>query len=176
MTSDGDFLASVWADSEIRRWVSVPSDTDSEAAARWISGSCRRREQGLALDLVGVANDDGRILGEVGLSGFDLERRAAKIGWWTAAAERRCGVATAMVRSLTAWAHDGPLALFAVVAEVDHTNQASVGVAESAGFELLGSTPPNSDSDSDFEVVPATKRLVFASVRRGTRDRALTEV
>ncbi|MDG2426960.1 MAG: GNAT family N-acetyltransferase [Acidimicrobiales bacterium] len=176
ITNDRDVLASVWADSEIRRWASVPSNTDSAAAERWISGSSQRREQGLALDLVAVATDDGRILGEVGLSAFDLERRAAKIGWWTAAAERGRGVATAMVRSLTAWAHDGPLALFVVLAEVADTNRASVAVAESAGFDFLGSRPLNSGSDGGPELVSSTKQLVFASVRSRATARTPTLV
>ena len=135
---DRDALVAAWVDPEVRRWTAVPDDVSPDAAARWIAGGWRRREEGLALDFVGVSVDDGRILGEVGLSAFDTDRRAARIGWWTAAPERGRGVATAMVRAMTDWAHDGPLALRVVVAEVDPANPASVAVARAAGYELLG--------------------------------------
>ncbi len=135
--ADLDDLVAAWADPEVGRWTAVPDDRGPDAAARWIAGERHRREAGLALDLVGVSVDDGRILGEVGLSGFDVVRRAARIGWWTAAPERGHGVATGMVRLLTRWAHDGPLALSAVVAEVDPGNPASAAVARAAGYSLL---------------------------------------
>ena len=130
---DRDVLVAAWADPEVRRWTAVPDDASPDAAARWIAGSWRRREEGLALDLVGVSVDDGRILGEVGLAAFDPARRAARIGWGTAASERGRGVATAMVRAMTGWAHDGPLALRVVVAGVDPANPASVTVVRRAG-------------------------------------------
>jgi len=157
---DRDDLMEAWADPEVRRWTAVPDDVGSDAAARWIAGDERRREAGLALDLVGVAVDGGRVLGEVGLSNFDPQRSAARIGWWVAASERGRGVATSMVRALTAWSHVGPLALHVVVAEVDSANLASVAVARAAGFELLSSC---SEGLMVTDAVP--RRLVFASVR-----------
>ena len=155
---DRDVLVAAWADPEVRRWTAVPDDASPDAAARWIAGGWRRREEGLALDLVGVSVDDGRILGEVGLSAFDTARRAARIGWWTAASERGRGVATAMVRAMTGWAHDGPLALRVVVAEVDPANPASVAVARAAGYELLGKVLGRLTEGSTTD-----GRLVFAS-------------
>ena len=157
---DRDDLVVAWADPEVRRWTAVPDDADSDAAARWIAGEQRRREAGLALDLVGVAVNDGRVLGEVGLSTFDLKRGAARIGWWVAASERGRGVATSMVGVLTAWAHAGPLALRTVVAEVDSANPASVAVARAAGFGLL-----SSGLEGPMATDAAPRRLVFASVR-----------
>ncbi|HCW00250.1 MAG TPA: hypothetical protein DGK99_02455 [Acidimicrobiaceae bacterium] len=157
---DRDDLVEAWADPEVRRWTAVPDDVDSDVAARWIAGEERRREAGLALDLVGVAVNDGRLLGEVGLSAFDMQRGAARIGWWVAASERGRGVATSMVRVLTAWAHAGPLALRAVVAEVDPANPASAAVARAAGFRLLSSSP-----EAPMTTDAAPPRLVFASVR-----------
>ncbi len=157
-------LLEAWADPEVRRWTAVPDDVSPEAASRWIAGGGRRREEGLAIDLVGVSVDNGRILGEVGLSAFDTDRRAARIGWWTAASERGRGVATAMVRAMTDWAHDGVLDLRVVVAEVDPANPASAAVARAAGYELLGEVPGRlTDSwTTDDETVG---RLAFASRR-----------
>ena len=160
--SDRDALVAAWADSEVQRWTALPDDVSPDAAARWIAGGRRRREEGLALDLVGVSVDDGRVLGEVGLSAFDADRRAARIGWWTMAPERGRGVATVMVRAMTDWAHDGPLALRVLVAEVDPANPASAAVARAAGYELLGEVPGRltDGSTTDGETVG---RLVFAS-------------
>ncbi|MEC8948058.1 MAG: GNAT family N-acetyltransferase [Actinomycetota bacterium] len=160
--NDRDALVAAWVDPEVRRWTVVPDDVSPDAAARWIAGGWRRREEGLALDLVGVSVDDGRILGEVGLSAFDTGRGAARIGWWTAAPERGRGVATAMVRTMTDWAHDGPLALRVVVAEVDPANSASVAVAWAAGYELLDEVPDRF-TDGSTAAGETVSRLVFAS-------------
>ena len=62
---DRDDLVEAWADPEVRRWTAVPDDVGSDAAARWIASDERRREAGLALDLVGVAVNGGRVLGHV---------------------------------------------------------------------------------------------------------------
>ena len=134
---DADDLVAAWADSEVRRWTSVPVVADLDEARRWIGGWEERRRLRLALDLVAVDPDDGRILGEVGLSSFDDLRRAARVGWWTAQPERGRGVASAMVVALTTWAHDGPLSLLVAVAEVDRRNPASVAVARRAGYRVL---------------------------------------
>ena len=155
---DRDALVAAWVDPEVRRWTAVPDDVSLDAAARWIAGDRCRRAEGVALDLVGVSVEDGQIIGEVGLSAFDAGRRAARIGWWTAAPERGRGVAKAMVRAMTDWAHNGSLALRVVVAEVDPANPASVAVARAAGYELLGKV---SGQFTDGSVNDG--RLVFAS-------------
>ena len=136
---DGDAgdLVAAWADPEIRRWTAVPEPADLKAARRWIAGWDERRRRRLALDLVAADPADDRVLGEVGLSSFDDDRSAARIGWWTAPGERGRGVATAMVAAMTAWAHARPLGLQAVVAEVDEANPASLVVAHRAGYRPL---------------------------------------
>ena len=63
-----------------------------------------------------------------------------------------------MVRAMTDWAHDGPLALRVVVAEVDPANPASVAVARAAGYELLGKVLGRLTEGSTTD-----GRLVFAS-------------
>ena len=161
---DRDALVAAWADPEVGRWTAVPDSRGPKVAARWIAGGCRRRDEGLALDLVGVSVEDGRVLGEVGLSAFDVERGAARIGWWTAVSERGRGVATAMVRALTGWAHGGPLALWAVVAEVDPANPASAAVARAAGYELLGEVQGRL-SDGSMSDSGTIDRLAFVSRR-----------
>ena len=139
-------LAAAWSDPEVRRWLPVPEDVDPAAAAAWIAGEAGRRQAGLALDLVVVeptggpaigAKVGGEVLGEVGLSAFDPERGAARIGWWTVAAQRRRGIATEMVRILTAWALGPPLGLAVLVAEMEPGNIGSLAVARAAGYEEL---------------------------------------
>jgi len=164
---DEPALAAAWSDPEVRRWLPVPEDVDPAAAAAWIAGEAGRRQAGLALDLVVVeptggpaigAKVGGEVLGEVGLSAFDPERGAARIGWWTVAAQRRRGIATEMVRILTAWALGPPLGLAVLVAEVENGNVGSLAVASAAGYEELGRSV-------DGRVVMAS-RSVQESVRR----------
>ncbi len=135
--ADAPALVAAWADPEVRRWTVVPEPADLDVARRWIAGWDERRRRRLALDLVAADPGDDRVLGEVGLSSFDDGRSAARIGWWTAPGARGRGVASAMVAALTAWAHDGPLGLRVVVAEVDEANPASVAVARRAGYRRL---------------------------------------
>ena len=168
---DAPALAAAWSDAEVRRWLPVPDVVDQVAAAAWIAGQADRRQAGLALDLVAVeqgmgpAGDPatgpavgGEVLGEVGLSAFDPERGAARIGWWTAGPYRGRGIATEMVRILTAWALGPPLDLAVLVAEVEPGNVGSLAVARAAGYEELGRSV-------DGRVVMAA-RAVQESVRR----------
>ena len=143
---DAPALAAAWSDPEVRRWLPVPEDVDPAAAAAWIAGEAGRRQAGLALDLVAVEPTGdpaigpkvgGEVLGEVGLSAFDPERGVARIGWWTVAAQRRRGIATEMVRILTAWALGPPLGLTVLVAEMEPGNVGSLAVAMAAGYEEL---------------------------------------
>ena len=143
---DAPALAAAWSDPEVRRWLPVPENVDPAAAAAWIAGEAGRRQAGLALDLVAVEPTGdpaigpkvgGEVLGEVGLSAFDPERGAARIGWWTVAAQRRRGIATEMVRILTAWALGPPLGLTVLVAEMEPGNVGSLAVAMAAGYEEL---------------------------------------
>ena len=151
---DAPALAAAWSDAEVRHWLPVPDVVDQVAAAAWIAGQADRRQTGLALDLVAVEQGmgpalepigelaigpkvGGEVLGEVGLSAFDPERGAARIGWWTVAAQRRRGIATEMVRILTAWALGPPLGLDILVAEIEPNNVGSLAVARAAGYEEL---------------------------------------
>jgi len=157
--ADAGALVVAWADPEVRRWTAVPAAADLEAARRWIAGWDDRRRRRLALDLVAVDPGDGRVLGEVGLSSFDDGRSAARIGWWTTPDERGRGVATAMVSAVTAWAHDGPLGLRTLVAEVVPANAPSIAVARRVGYRLVG--PPD---QPEGQMGGESMDLVYASI------------
>lgn len=133
---DAPSLAAAWGDAEIRRWTAVPSDPSVDHARRWIDGAELRREQGVALDLVVSPADpaDDEVLGEVGLVTMAGGPARAEVGWWTAPAHRRRGVATRAVTLFSAWCRDElGMELFA---EVDPDNPASLWVAESAGVRI----------------------------------------
>ena len=131
--ADASALAAAWSDPAVARWSAPPAARSLVDARRWIDGTPVLRERGLSLDLV-VAGIGARpeVLGEVGLAAFDDEG-GAEIGYWIGAAHRGKGHATRAVRLLATWAVHH-LGLHQVVAVVDPTNRASVGVARRAGF------------------------------------------
>ena len=131
--ADAPALVAAWSDRDVARWSPPPRQHTLVDAKRWIDGTPRLRERGLALDLVIAAVGPGdRVLGEVGLSDFDDDDRAT-IGYWVGAADRGRGCATRAVRMLSTWAlqHAG---LAEVAATVDPANRASVAVLRRAGF------------------------------------------
>jgi RimJ/RimL family protein N-acetyltransferase len=135
--ADAPALVAAWADEEIQRWVGVPPQRDQAAAERWIAGDEVRRTRWLSLDLVVVSVEGGsEVVGEVGLARFDRAAGTAEIGWWTAAARRRQGVATTAATLLVAWAVEA-LGLTTVVARCDAANPGSVTVARRSGAMVL---------------------------------------
>ena len=130
---DAPVLVDAWADPEIQAWTGVPSTRDLEHAEHWIAGDEARRAHDLSLDL--AVERAGVVVGEVGLSSFDREAATAEIGWWTAASERRRGVASTAARLVVDWAHDE--LDVAVIARCDQANPGSVAVAERAGAMVL---------------------------------------
>jgi RimJ/RimL family protein N-acetyltransferase len=130
---DGPALVAAWADPDIQRWTGVPVRRDLAAAERWIAGDDERRRRDLSLDL--VVDRAGEVVGEVGLSAFDRAAGTVDIGWWTAAAHRRQGVATGAATLLVRWARE-ELGLTAT-ARCDAANPGSVAVAERAGAMVL---------------------------------------
>ena len=130
---DAPALVAAWADAEIQRWTGVPERRDLAAAERWIAGDAERRRRELSLDL--VAERHGEVVGEVGLSSIDRAAGTADIGWWTAAAHRRQGIATAAATLLVRWAEEE--VGLTVIARCDASNPGSVAVAERAGAMVL---------------------------------------
>ena len=122
-----------WADPEIQRWTGVPDRRDLDAAERWITGDEERRRRWLSLDL--VAEHDGDLVGEVGLSSIDRAAEVAEIGWWTVAGRRREGVASTAAGLVVAWASER--LRLTCAARCDPANPGSVAVAERAGAMVL---------------------------------------
>ena len=132
--ADAAALAAAWAEEELRRWTAVPADPSEDHARRWIRGAELRRQQGVALDLVVSPSGGDDVLGEVGLVTMAGGPARAEVGWWTAAAHRRQGVATRAVTLFAGWCRD--VLQIELFAEVDSDNPASIWVAESSGVRI----------------------------------------
>jgi RimJ/RimL family protein N-acetyltransferase len=133
---DAAALAAAWHDPDVQRWSAVPPPElrTVDHAERWITREAERRRAGLAIDLViapAMPEDDGAVLGEVGLAPIDWEAMEASVGWWVAPGARGRGMATRAVTLLAGWART-ELGL-APIAVVDPANRASVRVAQRAG-------------------------------------------
>lgn len=136
--SDASSLVRAWHDPAVIDGSTPPPDRSEAAAARWISGCEQRRLAGVAFDLVIASIDDDRVLGEVGFSQLNADRRAALMGWWVHEEARGARVATTAVTMLADWVlGDGGLAH--VFAEIGAQNPASEAVARAAGFGRLDS-------------------------------------
>lgn len=136
---DAPALSRAWHDPAIVAGSTPPTDRSVEAAARWITGCDERRRAGVAFDLVIADRADDAVLGEVGFSRFDVERRAALMGWWVHEEARGRGVATAAVALLADWVLESS-GVDHVLAEIATDNPASHAVARAAGFEPLART------------------------------------
>jgi RimJ/RimL family protein N-acetyltransferase len=137
--ADAEALAAAWADPEIAATTRVPDDTSIVAATRWIAREPARRAAGRSLDLViGLFDGGDAVLGEVGLTTIDRQRRRAEMSWWIAAGHRNRGLAGAAARLLADWALSPSGDFDQVWAGIDPTNAASARVAAAAGLVELG--------------------------------------
>jgi RimJ/RimL family protein N-acetyltransferase len=107
-----------------------------EDAIAWIE-RCRSASDGGEPWAFGVFDDDGMLLGGVGLNRFDHLHRSANLGYWVRRQAQGRGVAPRAVRCLAAFGF-GALGLcrIEIVAAVD--NLASRRCAEKAGARLEG--------------------------------------
>ena len=133
---DAASLSRAWHDPAVISGSTPPPDRTVEAAVRWIDGCDERRRAGVAFDLVIAAPDDDRVLGEVGFSRFDVDRRAALMGWWVHDEARGAGVATMAVSLLAEWALASTW-IEHILAEIGADNPTSERVALRAGFGSL---------------------------------------
>jgi len=136
--SDAPALLAAAQDTALRHWTSLDV-RDEPDAVRWIEEQERGRTSGRRLAFA-VTEPDGRLLGHAVLKHPDAA--TAEVGYWTAAAARGRGVASAALRGLTAWAFDSYRALerLELIHQVD--NAASCRVAEKCGYGLEGVLPP----------------------------------
>ena len=123
-------------DPDVALWNEAPAVVDVASAVAW----CERGadwSSGTHATFAVLDAESGRLVGNVSLFGIDEEQDVASIGYRVAPWARRQGVASAAVRTVTAWAFD---ALGIERVQLYHAveNEASCGVARAAGFRLEG--------------------------------------
>lgn len=135
--ADAEDLSAAWNDPEVGRWNAVPDDRSVEAARRWIGGWAERRQTGLAIDLVIVAEDSSELVGEVGVTRFDGDHGSAELGFWLLEGARGRGYASSAVRLMAAWTVD-TIGVRLLYTRVHPDNGASTRALERAGFVHRG--------------------------------------
>jgi RimJ/RimL family protein N-acetyltransferase len=130
-------LLQAFADPVYQQWaVAAVPTTDADARA-WIDARLAAWRDGRVLSFAVQDATSAELLGSVTLRSFGIWPRAADIGYWTAPAARRRGVAVAAVNVVTRWAFTAlelnRLTLFHAV-----QNVAACQVAASAGYQLEG--------------------------------------
>jgi RimJ/RimL family protein N-acetyltransferase len=135
---DADALARAWTDPDVVRWTKVPSETDVDAARKWIAGDEQRRERGLSLDLaVAPLEDPEQVIGEIGLVLVEPARLWAEVGYWLVPSVRGAGLGATALRLFSDWAV-ADLPVKRLFARTHPDNPASAGVAKGAGFDHAG--------------------------------------
>jgi len=118
----------------------VPDNADLDVASTWIAGDARRRHARSSLDLVISPLNGDAVMGEIGLSNFSADGRAAMLGYWAHLTYRRQGVTARAVSLLTSWAAS-TLDLDLIVARCHPANGASHAVMRKAKYTLEGHDP-----------------------------------
>jgi RimJ/RimL family protein N-acetyltransferase len=126
--ADAPALAEAFADDQAHRF--YPLMRDPARVLRWIEGS-RRHSAAHGFALWGLqAKDDGRLIGDAGLSWQQAgDERVLEIGWHLRLAERGRGFATEAARACLAHAFER-LGAERVGSIVDPANAASIAVAQ----------------------------------------------
>jgi ribosomal-protein-alanine N-acetyltransferase len=130
----GDVAAVMAASSDpaIQAFTSMP-EASQESARGWITRQPGQRRDGMSVHFA-LRDSTGRVLGNVGLVGFEWAHRRAEVGYWVLPWFRRRGIASRALGLITRWVFDclpvERLDLF-----VDLDNEASRRVAEKRGYE-----------------------------------------
>ncbi|MEV7586243.1 GNAT family N-acetyltransferase [Streptomyces erythrochromogenes] len=106
------------------------------AARRWLADRAEQWEAGSAFAFA-VVDGAGAVLGNVAVGAVDRRHRTGWVSYWTVAAARGQGVASAGCRAVASWAfEDAGLFRLELGHRVD--NPASCRVARAAGFAVEG--------------------------------------
>jgi len=134
---DIPYLVSAWKDPEMHRW--MPEEADPfgvDQAAAFVEDAARNLVDGTA---VAVAVGDATTRRVVGSVTFHVwGPRHWNIGYWVSPENRKRGVATALVSTLSRWAFSSRPSLQRISLYTLPGNAASEKVAERAGFRFEG--------------------------------------
>jgi RimJ/RimL family protein N-acetyltransferase len=122
-------------DPEIVRFTRIPEPAPPEFAREWIERYETGVRDGTRAGFAAV-DGDGALVGIVLAPAIDRDAREAEIGYLVAPAARGRGVATEMLRRLTAWAFEQGMERVYLLIDVE--NAASNVVAQRAGYVREG--------------------------------------
>jgi RimJ/RimL family protein N-acetyltransferase len=128
-------LAELGPDPDVQRFTHVPSPWEDGFERTWVQRY--NQDNGGRPAFAIVDDSSGEFLGMAALVRLDRAAREGEIGYIVAPAARGRGVAVRALQLLTDWAF-GELALERVELRIDVENEASLRVAERAGFTREG--------------------------------------
>ncbi len=131
-----DDVRALVADPEVLRYTRIPEPPPDGFAETWIASYDAGRRDGTR-DGFAAIDRDGEFVG-LGLAPtIDRKGREIELGYIVPERARGCGVASEILRLLTAWAFGEVGALRACLI-IDPENRASEGVAERCGYVREG--------------------------------------
>jgi RimJ/RimL family protein N-acetyltransferase len=136
---DGRFVAGfeeLIADPDVVRNTRVPTDAEHGFGAVWLDRYVEGWRDGSRAGFAVLADTDA-FLGFVGIVDLDLDGHQGEIGYVVSREARGRGVAGRALRLVTAWAL-GDLGLERVELHIEPGNDASIRVAERAGYVREG--------------------------------------
>ncbi len=128
-------LRKMLRDPDILRFTRVPVPPQPDFPERWLARYEEGRGDG-SRDAFAAVDDDGSVLGFALAPTIDREGSEAELGYVVAPEARGRGVASAMLRELTAWAFAQGLQRCELF--IDVRNPASERVAQRAGYTREG--------------------------------------
>jgi RimJ/RimL family protein N-acetyltransferase len=134
---DRDALVEMANDETIQRWTRVPVPYTDRDAAEWFALTRTTRAAGHQAAFAVVDADNGELLGSIDLRRNPADAAIGELGYMVGPRARRRGVATQAVELATRWAFDS-LGIERMEILVDPRNEASVKVAEAAGYNREG--------------------------------------
>jgi RimJ/RimL family protein N-acetyltransferase len=172
--SDAGELLEIYRDpvmaASARRPVGTAQDADRWVAAQ-LQGWADQTRLSFAVTQAGTRGPAaaGQILGNVVLKDWAPGGDRAEIGYWTATAARRRGVASRAVVAVTTWAFEtlGPCGLARIELLHDLGNSGSCLVAQRSGYELTGALEPDPPDFPAPGHLHTRRRPLLAAAGRG---------
>ena len=131
-----DFEALTY-DPDVLRFTRVPVRRGDDFTAGWIGGYVQGWADGSRAGFAIVDDDDGAFLGMCALIRIEWGASEAELGYVLAPPARGRGAAGRSIDLISRWAFD-ELGLARIEAVIDVTNDASLRVAERAGYRREG--------------------------------------
>ncbi|MEV6931178.1 GNAT family protein [Dactylosporangium sp. NPDC051485] len=166
--ADAPDVHEAWQDEAYVRSAPVGyalAGADLPTAVNWCAtGMEQRRVDGAGIGFALQPSDGGRLAGHVQLFGVDWTTRTAEMHYWTSPWARGHGFAAEAASAVARWAL-AEVRLERVFLQVDTANEASLRVAEAAGFRFEGVlrnlVPNRAGTRSDmavYSLIPADLR------------------